>query len=131
MTATCEPIAEATSPVLALGPEMTIAYAAELRETLLGAAMASEGDLLLDLGGVSDFDSSGVQLLLSARLSLQAQGRALPHGLHRIPQGGRGDQGQHSGNHNHHQQLHQREPARAPHAAPVAPLAGTGQAAVG
>ena len=47
------------------------------RETLLAAAMASEGDLLLDLGGVSDFDSSGVQLLLSARLSLQAQGRAL------------------------------------------------------
>ena len=77
MTATCEPIADASTPALALGPEMTIAYAAELRETLLAAAMASEGDLLLDLGGVSDFDSSGVQLLLSARLSLQAQGRAL------------------------------------------------------
>jgi anti-anti-sigma factor len=77
MTATCEPTADASAPVLALGPEMTIAYAAELRETLLAATMAREGDLLLDLGGVSDFDSSGVQLLLSARLSLQAQGRAL------------------------------------------------------
>ena len=77
MTAPCEPIAEAASPVLALGPEMTIAYAAELRETLLAAAMAGEGDLHLDLGGVSDFDSSGVQLLLSARLGLQARGHGL------------------------------------------------------
>lgn len=77
MTATCEPIAEATSPVLALGPEMTIAYAADLRETLMAATNASAGDLLLDLGGVSDFDSSGVQLLLSTRLSLQARGQAL------------------------------------------------------
>lgn len=77
MTTPCEPIAQATGPVLALGPEVTIAYAAELRETLLAAATAAKGDLLLDLGGVSDFDSSGVQLLLSTRLSLQAGGHAL------------------------------------------------------
>ena len=77
MTTPCEPTAQATGPVLALGPEVTIAYAAELRETLLAAATAAQGDLLLDLGGVSDFDSSGVQLLLSARLSLQAGGHAL------------------------------------------------------
>ena len=62
---------------LTLGPELTIAYAAELRETLLGATAAAAGDLRLDLSGVSDFDSSGVQLLLSTRLSLQAQGHAL------------------------------------------------------
>ena len=75
-----EPTALAATPVLALGPEVTIAYAAELRETLLAAATAAaaaDSDLLLDLGGVSDFDSSGVQLLLSARLSLQARGHAL------------------------------------------------------
>ena len=77
MTTPCEPAAQAATPVLALGPEMTIAYAAELRETLLDAATAADGDLLLDLAGVSDFDSSGVQLLLSARRSLQAQGHAL------------------------------------------------------
>ncbi len=70
-------VADAVHGPLALGPEMTIAYAAELRETLLGAATAAHGDLLLDLAGVSDFDSSGVQLLLSARLSLQARGHAL------------------------------------------------------
>ena len=62
---------------LILGPELTIAYAAELRETLLAATAAAAGDLRLDLSGVSDFDSSGVQLLLSTRLSLQAQGHAL------------------------------------------------------
>ena len=72
-----EPTALAATPVLALGPEVTIAYAPELRETLLAAAATADGDLLLDLGGVSDFDSSGVQLLLSARLSLQARGHAL------------------------------------------------------
>ena len=72
-----EPNAPAATPVLTLGPEVTIAYAAELRQTLLAAAAAADGDLLLDLGGVSDFDSSGVQLLLSARLSLQARGHAL------------------------------------------------------
>jgi len=77
MTTSCEPTAEAAASVLALGPEMTIAYAADLRETLLGAATAADGDLLLDLTGVSDFDSSGVQLLLSARLSLQARGHGL------------------------------------------------------
>jgi anti-anti-sigma factor len=80
MTTPCEPTAEAAAAVLALGPEMTIAYAAELRETLLDAATAAaaaDTDLLLDLAGVSDFDSSGVQLLLSARLSLQAHGHVL------------------------------------------------------
>ena len=80
MTLPCEPTAEASVPVLALGPEMTIAYAAELRETLQDAATAAaaaDADLLLDLAGVSDFDSSGVQLLLSARLSMQAHGHVL------------------------------------------------------
>jgi anti-sigma B factor antagonist len=80
MTASCEPPADTAAAVLALGPEMTIAYAAELRETLQDAATAAAAahtDLLLDLAGVSDFDSSGVQLLLSARLSLQARGQGL------------------------------------------------------
>ena len=80
MTTPCESTAEPVAAVLALGPEMTIAYAAALRETLLAAATAAaaaDSDLLLDLAGVSDFDSSGVQLLLSARRSLQAHGHVL------------------------------------------------------
>ena len=67
-----------TTAPLVLGPEMTIAYAAAARDTLVAALVASEdGDLLLDLSGVTDFDSSGVQLLLSARLSQHSRGHQL------------------------------------------------------
>ena len=52
---------------LALGPELTTADAAQLRETLLQALDAGDGDLVLDLAGVSDFGSSGVPLLLAAK----------------------------------------------------------------
>lgn len=67
-----------TAAPVQLGPELTIAYAAAARETLVEALAACEdGDLLLDLGGVTDFDSSGVQLLLSARLSQHSRGHQL------------------------------------------------------
>ena len=63
---------------IVLGPELTIAYAAAVRDTLVTALAACEdSDLLLDLGGVTDFDSSGVQLLLSARLSQHSRGHQL------------------------------------------------------
>ena len=65
------------SPALCLGPEMTIAQAAQHRDTLVDAMAAAPGDLQLDLAAVSDFDSSGVQLLLSARRSLAERGHAL------------------------------------------------------
>jgi anti-anti-sigma factor len=70
-------VADTVLAPLVLGPELTIAYAAAAHEAMLTALAAGGGDLLLDLGQVSDFDSSGVQLLLSARLSLQARGDAL------------------------------------------------------
>ena len=60
-----------------LGPDMTIAHAATHREHLLAMLANQPGDLRLDLGSVSDIDSSGVQLLLATRLSLQQQGLAL------------------------------------------------------
>ena len=60
-----------------LGPDMTIAHAATHREHLLAILAGQPGDLNLDLGGVSDIDSSGVQLLLATRLSLQQQGLTL------------------------------------------------------
>ncbi len=62
---------------LALGPEMTIAFAAATRDTLAAALQAGHGDLALDLGRVSDFDSSGVQLLLATRRSLLERGDML------------------------------------------------------
>ncbi|MBU6261264.1 MAG: STAS domain-containing protein [Burkholderiales bacterium] len=62
---------------LALGPELTIAHAATWHEALAGALAQRGGDLALDLGGVTDFDSSGVQLLLATRRSLVERGDAL------------------------------------------------------
>ncbi len=70
-------LADTGTPPLRLGAEMTIAFAAGHRETLADAVAAAPAGLRLDLGGVHDFDSSGVQLLLSARRSLAARGQAL------------------------------------------------------
>ena len=54
----------------------TIAFAATWRETLADAVNAG-GNLTLDLGEVTDFDSAGVQLLLAARRSLAERGQRL------------------------------------------------------
>ena len=64
---------------LALGPEVTIPFAAATREQLLEAlrGRGAGGDMVLDLSGVTDFDSAGVQLLLSARRSVLARGAML------------------------------------------------------
>ena len=76
MSATPAPAALPGTP-LCLGAELTIAHAAALREALVDAVLAAPADLQLDLASVSDFDSSGVQLLLSARRSLAERGHAL------------------------------------------------------
>ncbi|MDE2372254.1 MAG: STAS domain-containing protein [Burkholderiales bacterium] len=62
---------------LPLGPEVTIAHAGAWHEALAGALAQRGGDLALDLEGVTDFDSSGVQLLLATRRSLVERGDAL------------------------------------------------------
>lgn len=65
-----------TTHLLALGPEMTMPVAAAVRGQLV-EALNRAGPLSLDLGGASDFDSSGIQLLLAARRSLAARGDSL------------------------------------------------------
>lgn len=62
---------------LHLGPELTIAYAAACRDSMLQALAAQPDGLTLDLSGVTDFDSAGVQLLLATASSLQARGQTL------------------------------------------------------
>jgi anti-anti-sigma factor len=69
--------AASPSPALVLGPELTIAHAAGWHAELAAALAASPGTLALDLGGVTDFDSAGVQLLLATRRSLDDRGDAL------------------------------------------------------
>jgi anti-sigma B factor antagonist len=65
------------APTLTLGPEMSIAHATAWHEALAQALSDGTGDLSLDLAQVTDFDSSGVQLLLAAKRSLADRGDAL------------------------------------------------------
>ncbi len=72
-------MSQAAPTLLTLDPEVTIPFAAATREQLLEALRGhgAQGDVVLDLSGVTDFDSSGVQLLLALRHSLLARGNAL------------------------------------------------------
>lgn len=57
---------------LVLGPELTIAQAADTQGLLLETLSHLDGlGLSLDLRAVSDFDSSAIQLLLATKRSLQ------------------------------------------------------------
>jgi anti-sigma B factor antagonist len=51
---------------------LTIYRAAELKETLL-AALPAAGPLEVDLSGVTELDSAGLQLLMLTKITAQAQ----------------------------------------------------------
>jgi anti-anti-sigma factor len=58
--------------------ELTIQHAARLRQDWLDRLTGEPGGpFTLDLGGVAEIDSAGVQLLLALRHSLRQQGRSL------------------------------------------------------
>lgn len=57
--------------------ELTIAFAAQQRETLLTMLAEDPPDLLLDLGQIEACDSSGVQLLVALQRSARERGRHL------------------------------------------------------
>ncbi len=61
---------------LRLDGELTIYRAAELKELLL-AALEGGATLELDLGGVTELDSAGVQVLMLARQAAHSAGGAL------------------------------------------------------
>ncbi len=61
---------------LRLSGELTIYHAADLQQALLPLA-APGGDWALDLSGVTDIDSAGIQILLAARRTLAAHGAAI------------------------------------------------------
>ncbi|MCV2366155.1 STAS domain-containing protein [Paucibacter sp. DJ1R-11] len=60
-----------------LGPELTIAQAGEVHQKLLELLPKLQGDLGLQLAAISEFDSAGIQLLLSTRRTLQQRGARL------------------------------------------------------
>ena len=62
---------------LALDGELTIYRAAETRTGLLAALSDSPEGLEIDLAGVTEIDSAGVQLLMAARRDAQARGQWL------------------------------------------------------
>lgn len=64
-----------TAPTLVLTGELTIGEAAAQHEKLRDALAV--GQCRLDLASIDACDSAGVQLLLAARRSAQAQGLAL------------------------------------------------------
>ncbi|WP_101103148.1 STAS domain-containing protein [Macromonas bipunctata] len=64
--------APAGAPVLTLAGELSIYQAQELKKTLLDAVQPG-ATLALDLSGVTALDTAGVQLLLLAQRTAQAQ----------------------------------------------------------
>jgi anti-sigma B factor antagonist len=69
------PSAHQPGNCLVLEAELTIRQAAELREQLLQACAA--GVSALDLSGVTEFDSAGLQLLVACQRSANELGRSL------------------------------------------------------
>jgi anti-anti-sigma factor len=67
---------EAGRFIAAVQGEFNIYSAAQLKDELLGV-LDSHQQLDIDLGGVEDFDSSGVQILLMLKREAQRQGRSL------------------------------------------------------
>lgn len=65
---------------LTMGPEMTISQAADIHGLLLETVGRLNGGLSLDLSAVSDFDSTGIQLLLATHKTMQE--RAAEFRLH-------------------------------------------------
>lgn len=59
---------------LAIEGEMTIGRASEIKPQL-APALLHPGGLRLDLGGVSEIDTTGLQLLLATKRALQMEGR--------------------------------------------------------
>ncbi len=65
------------APAFALGPDLTIVAAADNHARLVQALPFLAADPRLDLSGVTEFDSSGLQLLLALRSSLVERGQSL------------------------------------------------------
>lgn len=57
--------------------EMTIYRAGELAQGLFAAVLEQSGDLSLDLSEVTEFDTSGLQILLMARRLAESRGARL------------------------------------------------------
>lgn len=66
----------ASPAALRIDGELTIYRAAELKDALI-APLAAGGTLDVDLAGVTELDTAGLQLLMLAKKTAQASGGAL------------------------------------------------------
>lgn len=60
--------------------EMTVYTAGQIKQPLVDAIADSQADVQLDLSGVSEFDTAGVQLLLMIHREALLSGRSLQLG---------------------------------------------------
>lgn len=67
---------ESAPPVLCIQGELSIYRATELKRALL-AALTEAASLDIDLSGVTEIDTAGLQLLMLAKKTAQAQQREL------------------------------------------------------
>jgi len=68
---------EADAGIVRVTGEMTVYAAREFKQPLLDALAEGPASIQLDLSGVSEFDTAGLQLLVLARRELLAKGRSL------------------------------------------------------
>jgi anti-anti-sigma factor len=71
-----EPSTHENEPCLRLEGELTIYFVAEAR-SLLGAALDQHPALLLNLAGLEELDTAGVQLLVWLKQEARRRGRTL------------------------------------------------------
>jgi len=62
--------------VIAIEGEMTIYFAAEMKEQLLAMLEAEHGDVVLDLARVTELDTCGLQMLLMVHAVARAADRS-------------------------------------------------------
>ena len=74
----------ARGPILAFNGELTIYTAVESRKRLL-EALAGEGAVEVDLSGVTEIDSAGLQLLIMAKKEANLAGRGIRFVNHSSP----------------------------------------------
>jgi len=60
--------------------EMTVYTASQIKQPMVDAVAAAAANVQLDLSGVSEFDTAGVQLLLLVHREALARGRTLQFG---------------------------------------------------
>jgi anti-sigma B factor antagonist len=80
-----QPAALSAPTLLALDGELTIYRATVLHQTLVAALAAAPNGLAIELAGVTEIDSAGVQLLMAGKRAANGSGRPFTLTEHSAP----------------------------------------------